>query len=186
MRSLGARVPCSRCYDGSKVGPRYSVAMIGGSDEHDGRSSEYERAPVVVDPFKAGEVPNAVRRRRAFKKWCGRHVTPMNLLTLVIAGAACAQYMATHGQLDTMNRQLREMHDSGVESTDKTNRVISNMNWLASEMNHSVQQSRSLIDANKAQSRASLNATIEQMRLDQRAWLGPTGFDAPQVTAEKS
>jgi hypothetical protein len=105
----------------------------------------------------------------------------MNVLTLVIAIAAWAQYTATNGQLKTMNRQLHEMRNSGVSATEQANRVINNMNWLSKEMHYSVQQSQAALEVSRRQSKDALDASIEISRTDQRAWIGIT---SPTIVAK--
>jgi hypothetical protein len=95
----------------------------------------------------------------------------MNVLTFVIAAAAWAQFSATKGQLETMNRQLDEMRTSGKDGSNQAAWIIGNMNWLAKEMHYSVWQAQSSIESSRSENERTLKANIDTMRIDQRAWL---------------
>jgi hypothetical protein len=58
------------------------------------------------------------------------------------------------------------MVEGGRHTDEQIGRVISNVNWMARAMDQSAQSAQSAI-----------NATQDQMRLDQRAWVGLAGVD---------
>ncbi|HUE52115.1 MAG TPA: hypothetical protein VMO80_07245 [Terriglobales bacterium] len=67
--------------------------------------------------------------------------------------------------------QWREMHDSGAQ----TDRIIAADERIATAMEGVV-----------GQGKKSLDATIEQNRLDQRAWVGPTTVSTFELKADQS
>lgn len=158
------------------------------ADQSSDNHSNYEGPALTIGnrsegPSKsnAKELQNDSERQRSpffhrFKDWLKEHATPMNFLTLVIAVAAWAQFHATNGQLQTMNRQLDEMRSSGKDTSKQAMWIINNMNWLAKEMHFSVQQSQVAMQRTERQSQAALDASKDVLRTDQRAWLSVGGI----------
>lgn len=90
-----------------------------------------------------------------------------------------------HGQQKVMQGQLDEMKRSGEQSTSQMWSAIGNMNWMARSMDWNQKVAQNTIESSDKQSKATLQATQDQMRLDQRAWVvlrgigpGPT-LDQP-------
>lgn len=77
-----------------------------------------------------------------------------------------------HGQLVAMQGQLDEMRRSGEQSTEQTWSAIGNINWMARSADWSQKVSQQGIESNARQSQASLQATVNQFRQEQRAWIG--------------
>ncbi len=115
------------------------------------------------------------------KKWCRKHVSPANLLTLAIALAAWEQFYATQGQLSVMKNQVDEMRRSGQASTEQVWRAIDNMNWLARTMQASLGESQIARDTSERRSKSALDASIQSSRTDQRAWIA---VSSPKMTNE--
>lgn len=87
----------------------------------------------------------------------------VNVLLFIVAVFALCVY---RGQLNVMQSTLDEMKSSGQGTTNQTWQVIANINWLARSMDDSAKQAQRVLDA-----------TINQNRLNQRAWVGPTSVD---------
>lgn len=87
-------------------------------------------------------------------------------------------------QMKIMRETLTEMRNSGQGTTDQTNKLIGNMNWLARTMDGALEQNRELRESSERQSRTSLAATINSFRLEQRPYmvlLTPAFLDAPST-----
>jgi hypothetical protein len=70
------------------------------------------------------------------------------------------------GQLDTMRQTLEEMKRSGQQTTDQANRVIANMNWLASSMDGSLKEAQRALDASIADSKNVLRPYVYVSKLN--------------------
>lgn len=90
--------------------------------------------------------------------------------TAVIMSAIAALFVCL--QWIVMRQTLGEMQRSGNIATHQLWQAIGNMNWMARVADGSLHQAQDEMEFTKWQSAASLKATIEQNRLDQRAWLG--------------
>jgi hypothetical protein len=106
--------------------------------------------------------------------WLEYVLAGTNVVLVLVGIWALSVY---RGQLNVMQHTLDEMKHSGQGNTDQTNALIGNMNWLAGTMDGSLQQISKIS-----------NATVEQGRLDQRAWIGAMSVytsvpaNAPKLT----
>jgi hypothetical protein len=72
--------------------------------------------------------------------------------------------------------QVWLMIKGGQHTDEQIGWVIGNVNWLARSVDLSQKMTQQAIQANEEQSRKSLQATIDNFHLDQRAWLGVEDF----------
>ena len=93
-------------------------------------------------------------------------------LTRVAVGVAVVAALFNCLQWLAMRETLDDMKTSGNTSSNQLWQAIGNMNWMARTADGSLQQAQESTRTNKRQSLKSLNATIEQSRLEQRAWVG--------------
>src|SRR5262249_54948644 len=73
---------------------------------------------------------------------------------------------------------LEEMKRSGKQSTEQVNIIISHMGRVASSMEGTLKQSRDAMESSARQSKAALDASIEALHTDQRAWVSIHSYDA--------
>ena len=90
----------------------------------------------------------------------------MVIATVVIAISTTIYTLYAREQWQVMSNTLAEMKNSGDKTKTQTDRMITETNRIADAMTKTVQQSKS-----------SLDATIQNFRLEQRAWVGPTQFN---------
>jgi hypothetical protein len=122
------------------------------------------------DAGRANKNMRVGKRRTLRDKWRLTSLPnkTISVATVVIAGASLLQF-------GTAVLQWREMSDAGKQ----TDKIISSDERLATAMENSV-----------AQAKTGLDASIEASRIDQRAWVGPTGevildikpWKQPQIT----
>lgn len=136
------------------------------AEQNDGRQdpADYEKPSTVIgdtpkitnkgdrDKQTGGTEEKQQPALKGAKKWLLRHVTPMNLLTLVIAAAAWAQYRVTQGQLIVMQGQLDEGKRSGQIATQQMWSAIGNMNWMATTTDESLKQAGRAIEESRKRS----------------------------------
>ena len=92
--------------------------------------------------------------------------------TVIIALATIAYAGIAFYQLDVMSKTLNEMKNSGNETKTQVDRMITETNRIAGAMTKTVEQSK-----------ASLDASINIARADQRAWLSITAANLKQLRA---
>jgi hypothetical protein len=90
---------------------------------------------------------------------------------LVIVGATGAFFTALYTAVFVV--QICLFVRSGNQSADRTDRLLDNLNWLDRIMAKNLKEAEIARQASEKQSRDALNASIQQMQLDQRAWVGP-------------
>src|SRR4051794_30463554 len=89
---------------------------------------EYEHPALIVDPAQLPQKDKSQELKKNspqqsgpalqhVKRWSRKHVTPMNVLTLVIAVAAWEQFYVTQGQLRVMRGQLEATDRPWIEIT---------------------------------------------------------------------
>lgn len=96
-----------------------------------------------------------------------------SILAIVGIGALCIYGF----QLAVMRGTLTEMKRSGSESTQQVWRAIDNINWLARSMDLSQKVSQQAVESSQRQSKAALDASINNARLDQRPWVVLNRFE---------
>jgi hypothetical protein len=117
-------------------------------------------------PATTQQLEEVEKKMSAFERATLTWARAAFIVACAAAAFACLQWVA-------MRQTLSEMKTSGDVSTNQVWQAIGNMNWLAKTADGSLHQTQNAIAENKRQSTISLNATIEQNRLDQRAWVGP-------------
>jgi hypothetical protein len=85
----------------------------------------------------------------------------MVIATIVIAISTTIYTIYARQQLKVMSNTLAEMKQSGNETKTQTDRMITETNRIANATTKTVEQSKTALDA-----------TIENFRLEQRAWVG--------------
>lgn len=132
--------------------------------------------PTPATPSLAQQYHDAEKRMTTFERSMIRWTGVSTGIAVLAAIFICLQWVV-------MRNTLEEMKRSGDASANQLWQAIGNMNWMARTADGSLHQTREAMEANKLQSAASLNATIEQNRLDQRAWVGQISIqiDAPEV-----
>jgi len=75
-------------------------------------------------------------------------------------------------QLSVMRGTLAEVQRSGEQSTQQVWKAIDNINWMARSMDWAQKTTQQGVEAGERESSRALQATITQLHLDQRAWLG--------------
>jgi hypothetical protein len=86
------------------------------------------------------------------------------------------QLTAMQGQLTVMRGTLDESKRSGEQSTEQMWSAVGNINWMARSMDWSQQEAKKGIELSDKQSGKTLQATIDNFREEQRAWVGLTPF----------
>jgi hypothetical protein len=127
-----------------------------------------EPDPIVPRPearSAAQELEKVEKQMSKFEKSTLRWARTAVIMSGLAALFVCFQWVV-------MKQTLKEMQTSGNTSTNQLWQAIGNMNWMARTADGALQQAQESTNANKAQSLKSLNATIEQSRLEQRAWIG--------------
>jgi len=94
------------------------------------------------------------------------------IATVVIAVANGFYTFFALQQWHTMQNTLTEMKRSGQSAADQIWRAVDNLNWLAKEMMNANSVSKSNADTISRNASRALTASIENMRLEQRAWMG--------------
>lgn len=110
--------------------------------------------------------------------------------TFCTIGIGIWQAAIYRAQLNAMQGQLDEMRRSGAAATDQTWQAIGNINWMARSMDMSQKVAQRSIESGERQSKTALNASIENMHQEQRAWVGiadvkPLGY-TPDVAAHSA
>lgn len=93
------------------------------------------------------------------------HTQANIVCTAIIMLATIAYTIIAGWQLATMRNTLAEMKRSGEQSAEQVWSAIGNINWMARSM-----------DLSQKSTKNAVQAIQEQMRLDQRAWVGPRTF----------
>ena len=96
------------------------------------------------------------------------------LATIAYAAIAGFQLVAMNGQLREMRESVEEAKRSGQQATDQMWKAVGNINWMARSMDWSQKTSQHAIESSEQQNKKTLQATIDQFRQDQRAWVGVT------------
>jgi hypothetical protein len=106
------------------------------------------------------------------------------VINVVLALTGIGVLCIYSGQLAVMQGTLDEMRRSGQGTTDQTNSLIGNMNWLARTMQESLRQNREAAHSSETRSREALDASVKASRTEQRAWINVTLHAKPDFTAK--
>jgi len=126
--------------------------------------------PSTVDTQSVGEqrmesdVRNIKDRLKSAEKW-------MIFLTAAIVLVGILQFEAALLQWNAMKGQLEEMRQGGGTAANQLWQAIGNMNWMARTADGSLHQTREAMETSKRESEISLTASVEESRLDLRAWI---------------
>jgi hypothetical protein len=106
--------------------------------------------------------------------------TQANIVCTALIMVATFAYAIIAGcQLIVMHGTLGQMQRSGDQATQQMWSAIGNINWIARSMDWSQKTTQNGLEASEKQSRDAIKATQEQMRLDERAWVGA---GSPSIT----
>jgi hypothetical protein len=96
--------------------------------------------------------------------------------TIAYAVIAGFQLASLNRETEIMQGTLAEMKRSGEQSTKQMWSAIDNINWMARSMDWNQKVSKQGIESSEKQSKSTLQASIDQFHVDQRAWLGVSNW----------
>jgi len=107
----------------------------------------------IDEPTPEEQLANAEKQMSRFEKSTLQLAIAAVIMSALAAVFVCLQWIV-------MEQTLSEMKRSGNTATDQLWQAIGNMNWMAH-----------IADGSLHQAQKSLDTTIEQDRMDQRAWV---------------
>lgn len=156
------------------------------SPQQDGEMSPTGTSPIQeselkdsipAEPATAEQLTEVEKQMTGFEKATLRWAKIAVLLSGLAAAFVCAQWFEmhkggedTHALAQAADTQAKKMIDMSA-AADKIRQAAENMVVQDQRIADNAQVA---LDASNRQSKASLDATIEISRLEQRAWVGPT------------
>lgn len=153
--------------------PQFPLSETTEAEDHNRNNSQADEY-VTANPIRPS-------RARRLLSWIGRCVSAPNLAEWCMVGVTVAISIIGYYQLRAMSGQLQEM-ESGSNDTHILALAAKKQADKAETISASLESAVQDMDAANSNAKKALNATIQQFRLEQRAWIVVKGiFGQPKL-----